>query len=130
MRESCQVELFKFDRIFVQTDISDRTECLGPYHVESTSSRLITAVKQHWAMLVLGWVTAWEYMVLYTFWLEACIFEDLRSLDFHQTYEQERVCLNWPILFKGNVLAKCTTWLMEIPGPCLNDQNLTLEIKL
>ena len=42
--------------------------CVRPYHVESTSSRLITAVKQHRAMLVLGWVTAWEYMVLYTFW--------------------------------------------------------------
>ena len=36
---------------------------LRPYHVENTSSRLITEVKQHWAMLVLGWVTAWEYVV-------------------------------------------------------------------
>ena len=25
----------------------------------------ITEVKQHWAALVLGWVTAWEYAVLY-----------------------------------------------------------------
>ena len=33
------------------------------YHVEHTSSRLITEVKQHWAELVLGWVTAWEYSV-------------------------------------------------------------------
>ena len=33
-------------------------KCLQPYHVEYTSSRLITAVKQHWAELVLGWVTA------------------------------------------------------------------------
>ena len=24
----------------------------------------ITEVKQHWAKLVLGWVTAWEYLVL------------------------------------------------------------------
>ena len=39
-----------------------------PYHVENTSSRPITEVKQHWAALVLGWVTAWEYAVLYTFW--------------------------------------------------------------
>ena len=37
------------------------------YHVEYTSSRLITEVKQHWAELVLGWVTAWEYSVLQTF---------------------------------------------------------------
>ncbi len=35
--------------------------CLGPYHVESTSSRPITEVKQHRVVLVLGWVTAWEY---------------------------------------------------------------------
>ena len=31
-------------------------KCLQPYHVEYTSSRLITVVKQHWAELVLGWV--------------------------------------------------------------------------
>ena len=41
-------------------------ECLRPYHVESTSSRPITEVKQHWAKLVLGWVTAWEYLVSQT----------------------------------------------------------------
>ena len=35
-----------------------------PYHVESTSSRPITEVKQRWARLVLGWVTAWEPRVL------------------------------------------------------------------
>ena len=38
--------------------------CLLPYQVECTSSRLITVVKQLWAELVLGWVTAWEYSVL------------------------------------------------------------------
>ena len=38
--------------------------CLRPYHLEYTSSRLITEVKQGWAVLVLGWVTAWEYTVL------------------------------------------------------------------
>ena len=42
--------------------LSDR--CLRPYHVESTSSRLITEVKQHRVVLVLGWVTAWEYTML------------------------------------------------------------------
>ena len=40
--------------------------CIRPYHVENTSSRPITEVKQHWAALVLGWVTAWEYAVLYS----------------------------------------------------------------
>ncbi len=34
-----------------------------PYHVEYTSSRPITEVKQRWAWLVLGWVTAWEHQV-------------------------------------------------------------------
>ena len=29
--------------------------CQQPYHVENTGSRLITAVKQHWAWLVMGW---------------------------------------------------------------------------
>ena len=29
-----------------------------PYHVECTSSRPITEVKQGWDLLVLGWVTA------------------------------------------------------------------------
>jgi hypothetical protein len=37
--------------------------CLRPYHVEYTSSRPITEVKQRRARLVLGWVTAWEYRV-------------------------------------------------------------------
>ena len=37
---------------------------LRPYHVENTSSRPITEVKQRRARLVLGWVTAWEYRVL------------------------------------------------------------------
>ena len=37
---------------------------LRPYHVECTSSRPITEVKQRWAELVLGWVTAWEHLVL------------------------------------------------------------------
>ena len=41
-----------------------RIQCLRPYHVESTSSRPITEVKQRWVVLVLGWVTAWEYTML------------------------------------------------------------------
>ena len=38
--------------------------CQGPYHVESTGSRLITEVKLRRAGLVLAWVTGWEYPVL------------------------------------------------------------------
>ena len=37
-------------------------ECLWPYHIERNGSRLITDVKQRFAVLVLGWVTAWEYL--------------------------------------------------------------------
>ena len=47
-----------------KVDFFDPLQCLRPYHVERTSSRPITEVKQHWAELVLGWVTAWEYSVL------------------------------------------------------------------
>ena len=43
---------------------SPHPPCLRPYHLEHTSSRPITEVKQGWAVLVLGWVTAWEYTVL------------------------------------------------------------------
>jgi len=32
-----------------------------------TSSRPITEVKQRWARLVLGWVTAWEHRVMLAF---------------------------------------------------------------
>ena len=35
-----------------------------PYHIENTGSPPITKVKQHWAWLLLGWVTAWEHHVL------------------------------------------------------------------
>ena len=38
-----------------------------PYHIENTSSRPITEVKQCWARSVLGWVTAWEHRVQLSF---------------------------------------------------------------
>ena len=44
--------------------VNNGRPCLRPYHVENTSSRPITEVKQRRARLVLGWVTAWEYRVL------------------------------------------------------------------
>ena len=44
--------------------ISALEKCLRPYHLEYTSSRPITEVKQGWDLLVLGWVTAWEYRLL------------------------------------------------------------------
>ena len=40
---------------------------LRPHHEENTGSRLITEVKPSRAMLVLGWVTTQEYLVLQTF---------------------------------------------------------------
>ena len=54
------IRLNSFDEL-VKIDLS---MCLRPYHVENTSSRPITEVKQHWVALVLGWVTAWEYAML------------------------------------------------------------------
>ena len=39
-------------------------KCQRPYHVEYTSSRPITEVKQRWVQSVLGWVTAWEHWML------------------------------------------------------------------
>ena len=49
---------------YIQTGKFYNNCWIRPYHVEHTSSRPITEVKQHWAKLVLGWVTAWEYLVL------------------------------------------------------------------
>ena len=38
--------------------------CVGDIFIETTSSYLHLEVKQHWVMLVLGLVTAWEYVML------------------------------------------------------------------
>ena len=48
---------------FLATHEQHGATSLGNGHttLNSTSSRLITEVKQCWARLVLGWVTAWEY---------------------------------------------------------------------
>ena len=70
-----------------------------PYHIEHTSSRPITEVKQHWASLVLGWVTAWEYGVLlafYYFW-------------FRSKRRSEEIIYFWPSL------ADCR--LSDMPAP-------------
>ena len=55
-------------KTYVITWIFDPTSWQRPYHVENTSSRPITEVKQRWAWLVLGWETAWEHQVLLSFW--------------------------------------------------------------
>ena len=47
----------------IQSKKDENEDRLRPYHVEYTSSRPITEVKQRRARLVLGWVTAWEYRV-------------------------------------------------------------------
>ena len=51
---------------FLATHEQHGATSLGNGHttLNSTSSRLITEVKQCWARLVLGWVTAWEPRVL------------------------------------------------------------------
>ena len=46
---------------FPSSNVYDNTTC------KKTGYRLITVVKSGWAPLLLQWVTAWEYFVLYTF---------------------------------------------------------------
>ena len=58
---------FTFFPIYSITTSFNACVCQRPYHVENTGSRPITAVKQRWAWLVLGWVTAWEHHVLLAF---------------------------------------------------------------
>ena len=72
--------------------------CLRPYNVESTSSRLITEVKPHLARLVLGWVTAWEYLVLQTLFL----LSQILNLHFH--------------LSSGNTCEYRSTWMGDSLG--------------
>ena len=57
----------KWDKILSKERILRPYLWQRPYHVENTSSRPITEVKQRWARLVLGWVTAWEHRVLLSF---------------------------------------------------------------
>ena len=56
--------------------------CLRPYHLEYTSSRPITEVKQGWAVLVLGWVTAWEHRVPLSLFPPAHIVKHVHALVF------------------------------------------------
>ena len=84
---------YKFNKKRTKYDHSSKSRqapCIRPYHVENTSSRPITEVKQHWAALVLGWVTAWEYAVLYTFFL--CKTKHLKKAD------EAVYCSHHPIL--------------------------------
>ena len=100
-------------------------------------------------MLVLGWVTAWEYMVLYTFWHqdEHSFAPSAQRLQHRFSGSGHEFLKTWTAspftrhtssrelfelanLFKGNALAQRMTWLMDMPASCLNDQALTLEITL
>ena len=74
--EACETFLF-----FFHCDLRQR-----PYHVEYTSSRPITEVKQHWAWLVLGWVTAWEPQVLLPFLFSVRIYNKC-IIEQHMLYE-------------------------------------------
>ena len=55
------VLLLRLYERYISSDCRQR-----PYHVESTGFRPITEVKQRRALLVPGWVTAWEHLVLLT----------------------------------------------------------------
>jgi hypothetical protein len=69
-----------------------------PHHVELTGSRPITEVKQHWARLVLRWVTAWEYRVS-LFFLSATDFF-LYSYSYYVLLEPNEIFLD-PIFVFG-----------------------------
>ena len=58
-----QKQIYRYTHGKLDTIIDTNKNRLRPYHVEYTSSRPITEVKQRRARLVLGWVTAWEYRV-------------------------------------------------------------------
>ena len=73
------------------------TLCQRPYHVECTSSRPITEVKQHWARIVLRWETAWELLVLLAF----CKKSNLSSFLALDVLREE--CLTRQHTFKGNL---------------------------
>ena len=62
-----------FDSVYRSTYFDK--ERIRPYSVECTRSRSISEVKQPQAGLVLGWVTAWEYPVLYPF----ALFQDIKT---------------------------------------------------
>ena len=89
--------------------------CMRPYHIENTSSRPITEVKQYWAMLVLGWVTAWEYMGLLSFFFLNCMscvefafFECLWP--YHIERNGSRLITDVKQRFAALVLGWVTTW--------------------
>ena len=48
--------------------------CFWSYHIEITSSRLTTEVKQCWGRLVLGWVTLLEHEVLQSYFCFLSLF--------------------------------------------------------
>ena len=54
---------------------------ISPYSVECTWSRSISEVKQLQAWLVIGWLIAWEYLVLYPFDFTGCFYFTLHQSD-------------------------------------------------
>ena len=67
-------------------------KCQRPYHVEHTSSRPITEVKQRWVQSVLGWVTAWEHWMLLASFLFSSTFLFKISFFFsHPVFKISRV---------------------------------------
>ena len=82
----------KMINIFVSYSTFCIVSCLRPYHVENTSSRPITEVKQHRAELVLGWVTAWEYSVLQAFSFNTCFNPNIKNISFG-LFRSENGCI-------------------------------------
>ena len=91
--------------------LSQLTLCtkLAILDAPNTNSRLFTEVKQCWAWLVLGWVTAWEHRMLLAsfFWVLICVPAYLQAYfeNFHFTictfYSSKKwyVWANFSLLF-------------------------------
>ena len=80
-----------------------------PYHAECTSSRPITEVKQHWALLVLGWETAWEHRVLLafcTFWSPRFFFNGHSHLQRMEFIQWEAILDSFRFMF-GSFSFRC-----------------------
>ena len=89
------------------------TPCQRPYHVEHTSSRPITEVKQHWARIVLGWETAWELLVLLAFFYFGFVWKlkkyNFFPIDTSVAKQNKNFCGNW-----GSEEWVCKLWFCGI----------------
>ena len=91
--------------------------CQRPHHIESTSSRPITEVKQCRAWLVLGRVTAWEHRVLLAFVINILPLLFFHSHSISEDYKKydENLIAQDPISISPSLLrAKFPIWRLAL----------------